>query len=82
MVSGSRKIALGLSDALRRPFRAIWASCSRVSPNSCIRRRATWASQFPAETAPKGIVHCMNPIIRGGPPPGPVMAPIPGEPRA
>ena len=36
-----------------------------MSPNSCIRRWATWAIQLTADTAPKGRVHWRKPENRG-----------------
>ena len=73
-------MALGLRAAFRRALRAIWPSCSRVSPNSCIRRWATRASQLAADTAPKGSVHCRKPEKRGIPPSPPPLPPMPARP--
>ena len=57
-------MALGLTWALRRAFKAIWASCSRVVPNSWKWRWAIIPIQLAADGAPKGSVHCMNPSAR------------------
>ena len=57
-------MALGLTWALRLAFKAIWASCSRVVPNSWKWRWAIIPIQLAADGAPKGSVHCMNPSAR------------------
>ena len=57
-------MAFGLSAAFVRALRAIWASCSRVVPNSWKWRWAIIPIQLAAEAAPKGSVHCWKPSAR------------------
>ena len=64
-------MAFGLTPAFLRALSAIWASCSRVVPNSWKCRWANIAIQVVADGAAKGRVHCMKPPARKLPPPPP-----------
>src|SRR2546421_344612 len=57
-------MALGLRAAFLRALRALWASCSRVVPNSWKWRWAHMAIQLAAEGAPNGSVHSRKPLAR------------------
>ncbi len=57
-------MARGLCAAFLRALRAIWASCSRVVPNSWKWRWAIMAIHWAADGAPNGSVHSMKPLAR------------------
>ena len=66
-MSGSGTRASGFPAAWRRQVRAIWASCSRVRPWSCMYRLASIATHVDAENASYGAVNSIMPPMRRGP---------------